>query len=173
MRATILGGAVTLISLACHFNVFVLFIILQIQLFLSFVKSIYSDLPKHLPKIFEPRSSIRVKDLKDINLDQILSETYTITTIQAEKKAADGVTVNVSNANRTLNKNHNSMPLILLPFQYTLIPKGILSLKVLQELPIIVVLMYQIYKQYVHQEVADFVPLIMATITLQPSPALR
>lgn len=28
--------------------------------------------------------------------------------------------------------------------------------------------MYQIYKQYVHQEVADFVPLIMTTITLQP-----
>lgn len=57
--------------------------------------------------------------------------------------------------------------------QYTLIPKGILSLKVLQELPIIVVLMYQIYKQYVHQEVADFVPLIMGTITLQPSSAVR
>ena len=54
-----------------------------------------------------------------------------------------------------------------------MIPKGVLSLKVLQELPIIVVLMYQIYKQYVHQEVADFVPLIMTTITLQPSPIHR
>lgn len=58
-------------------------------------------------------------------------------------------------------------------FQYNLIPKGVLSLKVLQELPIIVVLMYQIYKQYVHQEVADFVPLIMTTITLQPAPIYR
>lgn len=28
--------------------------------------------------------------------------------------------------------------------------------------------MYQIYKQYVHQEVVEFVPLIMTTITLQP-----
>lgn len=44
-----------------------------------------------------------------------------------------------------------------------------LSLKVLQELPIIVVLMYQIYKQNVHQDVSDFIPLIMTTITLQPS----
>lgn len=43
----------------------------------------------------------------------------------------------------------------------------------LQELPIIVVLMYQIYKQHVHQEVVEFVPLIMTTITLQPSPAHR
>ena len=44
-----------------------------------------------------------------------------------------------------------------------------MSLRVLQELPIIVVLIYQIYKNVVHQEVADFVPLIMTTITLQPS----
>lgn len=44
-----------------------------------------------------------------------------------------------------------------------------LSLKVLQELPIIVVLMYQLYKQNVHQDVADFIPLIMNTITLQPT----
>lgn len=53
--------------------------------------------------------------------------------------------------------------------QYNLIPKGANSLKVLQELPIIVVLMYQIYKPYVHLEVVEFVPLIMSTITLQPA----
>ena len=45
--------------------------------------------------------------------------------------------------------------------------------QVLQELPIIVVLMYQLYKQYVHQEVAEFIPLIMNTITLQPTPQQR
>lgn len=44
-----------------------------------------------------------------------------------------------------------------------------MSLKVIQELPIIVVLMYQLYKQNVHQDVRDFIPLIMTTITLQPS----
>lgn len=122
----------------------------EIQMFLSFVKTIYSDLPKHLPKIFEPRAPIRVKDLKELNFEQLLSETYTITTIHTDKKTPENVAIN-----------------------YNLIPKGVLSLKVLQELPIIVVLMYQIYKQYVHQEVADFVPLIMATITLQPSPQVR
>lgn len=55
-------------------------------------------------------------------------------------------------------------------FQYNIIPRGVLSLKVLAELPIIVVLMYQLYKPNVHQEVAEFIPLIMNTITLQPSP---
>ena len=33
--------------------------------------------------------------------------------------------------------------------------------------------MYQIYKQNVHQDVSDFIPLIMTTITLQPSPQHR
>ena len=37
----------------------------------------------------------------------------------------------------------------------------------------IVVLMYHLYKQHVHKEVEDFVPLIMATITLQPTAAQR
>ena len=53
--------------------------------------------------------------------------------------------------------------------QYNLIPRAKLSLKVLAELPIIVVLMYQLYKQNVHQDVAEFIPLIMNTIVLQPS----
>lgn len=59
------------------------------------MKAIYSDLPKHLPKIFEPRAQIRVKDLKEINIEHLLSETYTITPIQADKKTADGATVTV------------------------------------------------------------------------------
>lgn len=48
-----------------------------------------------------------------------------------------------------------------------------MSLKVIQELPIIVVLMYQLYKQNVHQEVSNFIPLIMETITLQPAATHR
>ncbi|KAL7293008.1 hypothetical protein TKK_0013455 [Trichogramma kaykai] len=125
----------------------------EIQHFLQFVKSIYSELPKNLPKIFEPRNQIRVKDLSEISRQEIegyLKETFTVTPIQSDKKSADGS-----------------------PLSYNLIPKAVLSLKVLQELPIIVVLMYQIYKQNVHQEVADFIPLIMNTITLQPTPIQR
>ncbi|VVC99481.1 unnamed protein product [Leptidea sinapis] len=93
----------------------------DIHKFLQWVKAIYVDLPNHLPKIFEPRPSIRVKDLSE----------------------------------------------------YNLIPRSVISLKVIQELPIIVVLMYQLYKQNVHQEVSNFIPLIMDTITLQPTNTLR
>ncbi|QQP58072.1 Transformation/transcription domainassociated proteinlike [Caligus rogercresseyi] len=124
---------------------------LEITQFLQLVKSIYKELPNHLPKIFEPRDPIKVKDLGELNIEALLGETFTVTTITTEKKAPDGA-------------SHVS---------YNLIPKAVLSLKVLQELPIIVVLMYQLYKQFVHQEVAEFIPLIMNTITLQPSLQVR
>ncbi|KAF5288689.1 hypothetical protein FQR65_LT11954 [Abscondita terminalis] len=122
----------------------------EIQHFLQFVKTIYSDLPNHMNKIFEPKPAIKVKDLSELNIQDLLTETFTITTIQTEKKTKDGTAI-----------------------VYNLIPKAVLSLKVLQELPIIVVLMYQLYKQSVHQDVSDFIPLIMTTITLQPSPQQR
>ncbi|EAT34853.1 AAEL012951-PA, partial [Aedes aegypti] len=61
-----------------------------IQDFLSYVKTIYSDLPKHLTTMFEPKQPIRVKDLKEVNFDGLLPETFTITPIQVEKKTADG-----------------------------------------------------------------------------------
>ncbi|KAJ8954217.1 hypothetical protein NQ318_005812 [Aromia moschata] len=118
----------------------------EIQRFLQFVKSIYSNLPNHMDKIFEPRPPIKVKDLSEVNIEELLKETFTMTVIQTEKRNKDGTII-----------------------AYYLIPKAVLSLKVLQELPIIVVLMYQLYKQSVHQDVSDFIPLIMNTITLQPT----
>ncbi|XP_052799623.1 transformation/transcription domain-associated protein-like isoform X2 [Mya arenaria] len=117
----------------------------EIQDFLKFVNQIYTNLPNHLNKIFEPRSQTKVKDIAEINVEALLQETYTVTTIITDKKNADNQSVS-----------------------YNIIPRGVLSLKVLAELPIIVVLMYQLYKPSVHQEVANFIPLIMNTITLQP-----
>ena len=127
----------------------------EITLFLQFVKKIYNNLPLHMDKIFEPREPLKVNDLSELNSDskiqKFLDDAFTMTPITTAKKSAtDGNTQT-----------------------YNLIPKAILSLKVLQELPIIVVLMYQLHKQYVHQEVSEFIPLIMKTITLQPSEAQR
>ncbi|CAG9853589.1 unnamed protein product [Phyllotreta striolata] len=118
----------------------------EIQKFLQFVKSIYSNLPNHLNKIFEPKPPIKVKELAEVNIEELLKETFTMTVIQTEARNEDGTLI-----------------------AYYVIPKAVLSLKVLQELPIIVVLMYQLYKQSVHQDVSDFIPLIMTTITLQPT----
>lgn len=117
----------------------------EIQKFLQFVKNMYRDLPNHMKKIFEPRTVIRVSDLSEVNVEALLQETFTITSIHTEKKLQDGTSIT-----------------------YNLIPRAVLSLKVLTELPIIVVLMFQLYKQQVYQDVADFIPLIMNTIVLQP-----
>lgn len=117
----------------------------EVQHFLAFVRQMYMDLPNHMSKIFEPRQLIRINDISEVDMTHLLSETYTVTQIQVDKKPGENEVIN-----------------------YNLIPRGTLSLKVFQELPIIVVLMYQIYKQYVHQEVANFVPLIMVTIALKP-----
>nr|CAD7196479.1 unnamed protein product [Timema douglasi] len=121
-----------------------------IQHFLNFVKNIYRELPNHLSNIFEPRPNYRVRDLTDINVDQIVTKIYSITPIYTDQTTTNGA-----------------------PMHYNMIPKAVNSMKVLQELPIIVVLMYTLYKQNVHNDVMEFVPLVMTTITLQPSVAHR
>ena len=125
----------------------------EITHFLQFVKGIYQKLPDkdHINKIFDPRQPIKVKELSELNIEAELMQTFTITSVQTEKKTPES----------------NS------PLSYNLIPKAVLSLKVLQELPIIVVLMYQLYKKQVHNEVAEFIPLIMQTISLVPPQHLR
>ena len=52
-------------------------------------------MPNHLSKIFEPKQPIRVKDLSDINIDELLTETYTVTAIQSENNAGDGTLISV------------------------------------------------------------------------------
>ena len=86
----------------------------------------------------------------ELNIEAELMQTFTMTSIQTEKKIPES----------------NS------PLSYNLIPKAVLSMKVLQELPIIVVPMYQLYKRQVHNEVAEFIPLIcpsqLSVLTICP-----
>lgn len=46
-------------------------------------------------KIFEPRPPIKVKDLSELNIQELLKETFTIMTIQTEKKTKDGTAIAV------------------------------------------------------------------------------
>jgi transformation/transcription domain-associated protein len=48
-----------------------------------------------LSKIFEPRSQIKVKDVTEVNVDTILQETFTTTTILTDKKNADNQNISV------------------------------------------------------------------------------
>lgn len=47
-------------------------------------------------KIFEPKPPICVKDLSELNTDELLKETFTITPIQTELRNKDGALISVS-----------------------------------------------------------------------------
>ena len=64
----------------------------EVQNFLQFVRSVYKELPRHMEKIFEPRTQVKVKDLSEINISSspALEEIYAVTNFQSDKKNAEG-----------------------------------------------------------------------------------
>ncbi|XP_038044323.1 transformation/transcription domain-associated protein-like isoform X2 [Patiria miniata] len=119
----------------------------EIHNFLQFVKNKYKEIPTNL-KSLDPGSSVSPPDPLNI-LPFVDRPGFACQTI-----------ITVSQPDGTKS-------------QQTILPKGINSLKVLAEYPFIVLLMYQLYKQSVHTVVADFIPLIMNTITIQPNAQAR
>ncbi|CAG5909553.1 unnamed protein product [Menidia menidia] len=118
----------------------------EIHHFLDFVKQIYKDLPKVVSRYFENPQVIAENTVPSPEMVGIITSVLVKTAPEREDSET-----------RT----------------HTIIPRGSLSLKVLAELPIIVVLMYQLYKLNIHNVVSEFVPLIMNTIMLQVSPQAR
>ena len=116
----------------------------EVPEFLQFVKSIFIELPKNLPKIFTPKLPLEESVLSKQIIENLLKETFTTTIIYNPKKDVRATT-------------------------YNLIPKAVLSLRVLHELPTIVVLLYQIYKQHIHQDLLEIIPLIIQATILEPS----
>ena len=71
-------------------------LLFQIKDFLNFVKKMYSDLPGHLPKIFNPKKVVKIADMSEVNLEPILKETFSTHQLQSEKKMPDGTTATVN-----------------------------------------------------------------------------
>ncbi|CAK8696388.1 unnamed protein product [Clavelina lepadiformis] len=117
----------------------------EIQHFLALVKRIYFDLPQNMVWLFE----------NPVVNDGVLPDPERIGTIAQ-------ITFQSGSASSPAGKTVS-----------TVIPKALNSMKVLQEIPITVVLMYQLYKQATQNFVAEFIPLIMKTLLLQPSQAAR
>ncbi|KAF5906286.1 transformation/transcription domain-associated protein isoform X1, partial [Clarias magur] len=118
----------------------------EIHHFLDFVKQIYKDLQKVVTRYFENPQVIAENTVPSPEMVGMITSVLVKTAPEQEDSET-----------RT----------------HTIIPRGSLSLKVLAELPIIVVLMYQLYKLNIHSVVSEFVPLIMSTIMLQVSPQAR
>ncbi|XKL66766.1 hypothetical protein PGB90_010186 [Kerria lacca] len=124
----------------------------MITTFLQFAKNVYNELPERVNEIFKIRQQIQIKELHELDLESLLNETYTVTPIEC-------------------NKGFNSEGKPVLE-QYTIIPKGSLSLKALQELPIIIVLLYQLYKENIKQELIEYIPSVIRSLTLRPLPEI-
>ncbi|XP_053495084.1 transformation/transcription domain-associated protein isoform X2 [Ictalurus furcatus] len=118
----------------------------EIHHFLDFVKQIYKDLPKVVTRYFENPQVIAENTVPSPEMVGMITSVLVKTAPEREDSET-----------RT----------------HTIIPRGSLSLKVLAELPIIVVLMYQLYKLNIHNVVSEFVPLIMNTIMLQVTSQAR
>lgn len=108
----------------------VLDLLMQIQQFLQFVKSIYKELPNHLNAIFEPRPALKVKDISELSLDSFLQKTFTVTNIQVE---GDGTCASVSSTSgssnssskrRILNGETSCCDFAVTSSQWTLLQRG-------------------------------------------------
>lgn len=71
----------------------------QVIQFLKYVKDIYKKLGNSLPKIFEHRMQIKIRDMSELNIESVLDETFTSTTIVTEKKNQDNQNISVSGKN--------------------------------------------------------------------------
>ncbi|XP_031549522.1 transformation/transcription domain-associated protein-like isoform X2 [Actinia tenebrosa] len=127
----------------------------EIQHFLQYVKTIYKELPVNVKQHFEVVSISATGFLPTESQGNNLPGASSQGNTPVGTPAASPMSSGDGGGGKT--------------GQQTTIPKAISSLKVLAELPIIVVLMYQLYKQNVYTVVADFIPLVMNTIVLQPS----
>jgi transformation/transcription domain-associated protein len=69
----------------------------EVTEFLSFVKSVYKALPIHMDRVFDPRLPMKVANLSDLNMEEILEMTFTqIPVILESKPLADNATTPVS-----------------------------------------------------------------------------
>lgn len=107
------------------------------------------NLLQNVNLIFEPRDSgIQARDLSEIDIEKILSETFT------------GKQVYMMN-----NENTSVF--------YNVLPRGSSSLKVLMEIPITIILLCQVYRNFIENEVYDLLQLSIRLVSLQPTPAQK
>ena len=58
---------------------------MEVQHFMRFVKYIYVGIEQHMPIVYSYKSKIKVRDLAELNLDNVLAETYSSFQIVTEK----------------------------------------------------------------------------------------
>ncbi|XP_035220447.1 transcription-associated protein 1-like [Stegodyphus dumicola] len=113
--------------------------------YVQLLKKIYADFPNHVDKVFQTQKGLKVRDFSTNSLEEILRVTYSSTRIECEGQANEAEKVK----------------------QYTLIPRSLRSLRVLTEIPIVVVVLYKVCEEKLYKEIEEFIPIIMELINLE------
>ncbi|KAM7539597.1 hypothetical protein Aperf_G00000045134 [Anoplocephala perfoliata] len=116
----------------------------EVLQFLEFIRRIYRNLKTHVCNIFKPDDVYEVNSLQDLETSPLPFEAFSVITVMTKEGGSSSV--------------------------YHLIPKACLSLKVMQEIPILIVLFYQLYKPQILDSLVEFIPLIMEFINMRPLP---
>jgi hypothetical protein len=111
---------------------------------LNFIKNIYKEFPKHINLVFNFKPQIKVHDINDMNIEKLLDETFSSFQILTDKYTKDNQIVT-----------------------FNVIPRGSTSLKVLAECPMNTILMFQMNRNLLSQDIPDVIPLIANLIALQ------
>jgi transformation/transcription domain-associated protein len=99
--------------------------------------------------VFNYKPQLKVHDLAELKLERLLSETYSSFQLITEKAITKETQI------------------------FTVIPRGCMSLKVLAELPLNTIVMYNLGKNYLTQEINEIVTLMTNIIALRPSDEQR
>lgn len=123
----------------------------EIHAFLDNVKNLYKDINNiwNFETMFEEKRII-VSELTDQKVEELLGTLHTTTTVE------------VSSASQEDS-----------PQSYTIIPKSNHSLRVIAELPIIVVLLYQMHRTQLQQPLEQLLPYVLETTVLRPPEHIR
>jgi transformation/transcription domain-associated protein len=99
--------------------------------------------------VFNYKPQLKVHDLAELKLERLLGETYSSFQLITEKAITKETQI------------------------FTVIPRGCMSLKVLAELPLNTIVMYNHGKSYLTQEITEIVTLMTNIIALRPSDEQR
>ncbi|CAH8640584.1 unnamed protein product [Heterobilharzia americana] len=129
----------------------------DVSRFLDFVKEVYRDLKLRASKIFEPKIRLDVPSVTDVDIEAEVLNIFTVTSVYTQELKTDGAFMVVSSF-----VNYVTISVPYPPKIWTL-SEGY------ARIPILVVLMYQLFKQHIHKDVSDFIPLVMDFINIKPT----
>ena len=111
------------------------------------MRGVYQNVAASIPEMFEARATMSVGTISEVSVDHV----FIATTVEVQGAGSE-----------------NSPPVKL-----TCLPRANQSLKVLSEIPLFLILLYQMHRNSVIVEVGQTLPFLMSTISTYPSEQQR